>query len=291
MRSWHRESLGAFAVVVAVALRCFGQNSPGPATLETLVNTGEAQETPAAEAGAANAGPKRPVGTVTRPTGGVQHPDLDKAWTDYDAVVAQAADGIKAAISKQFDAATAKADLDAADKWQTALEKFEKAGEVPSGGETKSAVSAAIADYRKAKEELIKAYESVVKTLTMEKKIVEAKATRAESRHLSEAAALVTPKAEPQRKRPAGRGPTVVGLWVNDGSAWAKEFLPDSTARNINPSGQVDTVGAWVDEGHGRYSARLGDYLWKMEFSGDKLRIVVYRSGALWDDATYRRVR
>jgi hypothetical protein len=51
MRSWHRESLGAFAVVVAVALPCFGQNSPGPATLENLVNTGEAQETPAAEAG------------------------------------------------------------------------------------------------------------------------------------------------------------------------------------------------------------------------------------------------
>jgi tetratricopeptide (TPR) repeat protein len=143
------------------------------------VNSPEPQGTPPV-ADAADSGPKRPAGTFARPKDGVQHPDLDKAWAEYDAVVAKAAESIKAAISKQFDATTAKGDLDAAEKWQTALENFEKAGEVPAEKEIKSAASSAVADYKKAKEELGKAYESVVKALTMEKKIAEAKVARDE---------------------------------------------------------------------------------------------------------------
>lgn len=111
---------------------------------------------------------------------GVKHPDLDKAWTDYDAAVAKVTESIKAAIAKQFDAATAKGDLDAAEKWQVIGEKFEKAGELPTDKEAKTAVSAAVADYKKAREELTKVYEAVVKNLTMEKKIAEAKAVRNE---------------------------------------------------------------------------------------------------------------
>jgi hypothetical protein len=134
---------------------------------------------------------------VARPKDGVQHPDLDKAWAEYDAVVAKAAEGIKAAITKQFDAATAKGDLDAAEKWQAALEKFEKAGEVPTDAETKSTVSAAVVAYKKAKEELAKAYEPVVKALTMEKKIADAKAAREELRSLSKASDVVADKKQP----------------------------------------------------------------------------------------------
>ena len=156
---------------------CLAQQ-PGPATLEGLVNSGEAQEAPTAAE--ADAGPNRPAGTVTRPKDGVKHPDLDKAWIDYDVAVGKAAESIKAAINKQFDAATAKGDLDAAEKWQNALEKFEKAGVVPMEKETETAVSDAIADFTKAKEELTKVYEAMVKALTMEKRIDEAKAVRGE---------------------------------------------------------------------------------------------------------------
>jgi hypothetical protein len=176
MRSWHRELLAACTVVLGVGFPLYAQAQSGPATLENLVNSPEAQGTPAVP----EVAPKRPAGTVVRPKDGVQHPDLDKAWAEYDAVVTTAAEGIKAAISKQFDAATAKGDLDAAEKWQTALEKFEKAGEVPIETETKATVNAALGDYKKAREELGKAYESVVKALTMEKKIAEAKAVRGE---------------------------------------------------------------------------------------------------------------
>ncbi len=166
---------------------CLARQPTGPATLEGLLSSDEGEK-PSAEA---DAGTKRLAGTVVRPKDGVQHPDLDKAWVEYDAVVAQAADSIKAAITKHFDAATAKGDLDAAEKWQAALEKFEKAGELPSESETKAAVSAVVADYKKAKDTLDKVYEAVVKNLTMEKKIAEAKAVR------GEASTIASPSAQP----------------------------------------------------------------------------------------------
>jgi len=198
MRSRCCESLAAYIFVLVVAFPCFAQAQSGPATLEDLANADEANGADAAPDAevAADSGPKRPAGSVNRPKDGVQHPDLNKAWAEYDAVVAKAAEGIKQAIGKQFDAATANGDLDSAEKWQAALEKFEKAGEVPSQSETKSAVSAAVADYKKAKEELSKAYEAVVKALTMEKKIADAKAVRGERQALD---GEPTPASKPSR--------------------------------------------------------------------------------------------
>jgi hypothetical protein len=182
-----RTGMRSFAYLCLLALliggntaACLAQQPTSPATLEGLLNSDEGQK----PAVAADAGTKRPAGTLARPKDGVQHPDLDKAWVEYDAVVAKAAESIKAGITKQFDAATAKGDLDAAEKWQKAIENFEKAGEVPSGSEMKAAVSAAVADCKRAKDELTKAYEAVVKALTMEKKIADAKAVRGELRLL-----------------------------------------------------------------------------------------------------------
>jgi hypothetical protein len=162
---------------------CLAQRPSGPRTLETLL-TGE-QEAPAVADTSKPAGqPQRPAGwpqgTLVRPEDGVKHPDLDKAWGDYAVTVTAVAENIRTAITKQFDAAAAKGDLDAAEKWQALLKNFEKSGEVPTDSETKSAVSAAVTKYKKAKEELAKAYEDVVKALTMEKRIAEAKAARDE---------------------------------------------------------------------------------------------------------------
>jgi len=167
---------------------CLAQQPTGPATLENLLNSNESPKTTESDAS-----PKQPAGTVARPEDGVQHPDLDKAWADYDAVVSKVAESVKAAIAKQFDAATAKGDLDAAEKWQIALEKFEQAGAVPADAEVKAVVSATVADYKKAKKELSTVYESVVKSLTIEKKITEAKAVRGELVGLNKSEA-VAPK-------------------------------------------------------------------------------------------------
>ena len=179
----------ACVLVLGSSSASFGQEPSGPQTLENLLTSDDAEQSAAPAADGTYAGPKRPAGTVARPKDAVQHPDLDKAWADYDAVVAKAAERIKATISKQFDATAAKGDLDAAEKWQTALEKFEKAGELPASTETKAAVGTASSDYKKAKEELVKAYEGVVKALTMEKNIAEAKAVRDELKRLSETTA------------------------------------------------------------------------------------------------------
>ena len=197
-------AMKTFACLTAIAASlcwntaaCVAQQARGPATLENLVNSSEAQGTPVVPGGA-DSGPKRPAGTVARPKDGVQHADLDKAWAEYDATVAKAAESIKAAITKQFDAAAAKGDLDAAEKWQAALEKFEKAGEVPAQSEAKAAVSAAVGDYKKAKEELAEAYEAVVKALTREKKLPEARIVREESRSLEQVPPAPNPKPQPK---------------------------------------------------------------------------------------------
>jgi hypothetical protein len=181
MRLHRFKFLAAYMLVLGIAFPCWAQNPPGPRTLERRLKSGEAQGTSAASgAEAANASPMRPAGIATRRNNGVQHPDLDKAWAKYSAIVSKAAEEIRAVFLKQFDAATAKGNLDAAEKWQAALAKFEKTGEMPTANETKAAVNAALADYKKATEDLSKEYEAVIKALTMDKRIAEAKVARDE---------------------------------------------------------------------------------------------------------------
>lgn len=185
------QSLGfgfSVALLFAGFFPCRGQQSTGPATLADLMKADADAEAAAGqpasadpdEPAAEHSGPARPAGTLVRPKDGVQHPDLDKTWAEYDAAIATAGEGIRAAISKQFDAATAEGDLDNAEKWQAVGEDFDKAGELPAGTETKAAVRSATAEFKKAADGLAKAYEAVVKTLTMEKRIADAKAVRQE---------------------------------------------------------------------------------------------------------------
>ncbi len=185
MRAW--AYLVSCALVFGGKSQGLAQQPTGPATLENLLT--DEVVAPANPPVVVDAtGPAAPApflggriqGTVVRPKDGVQHPDLDKAWVEYEAAVGKAAESVKAAISRQFDAAAAKENLDQAEKWQAILEQFEKAGEFPDSADTKAAVSAAVAVYTKAHEQLAKTYDATVKALTREKNIVEAKAVRAE---------------------------------------------------------------------------------------------------------------
>lgn len=184
MRRW---AFGVSCVLVlGGSLSGMAEEQAEPRTLEGLVQTGETDGPPAAPVDEPkNVTPKHPAGTLLRPKDGVKHPDLDKAWADYEAVITKVTESIKAAINKQFDEATNKGDLDAAEKWQVIGEKFEETGELPMEKETKTAVSAAVADYKNPREELAKTYEAVVKSLTREKKIAEAKAARGEFKDLA----------------------------------------------------------------------------------------------------------
>lgn len=186
-------SKSATAIVVGILLAgafqtCPAQNPSRPVTLGSLLNPDEAHPPPAdPDATPSAPGTRRPPGIVARPSDGVQHPELDEAWAAYETAVAKAAEGVEAALDKQFDAATARGDLEAAEKWQSALERWEQAGELPSDGKVKSAVAAATSGFQRAKGDLLKGYESAWRSLTTEKKFVEAKAVRDESTAIRDA--------------------------------------------------------------------------------------------------------
>jgi hypothetical protein len=169
----------SFAIAASglVPLACLAQQPTGAATLETSASVDDSK--------AKTAGTVRPAGTLVRPQDGVQHPDLDKAWTEYDAAVAKVTESIKAIIAKQFDAATEKGDLDAAEKWQIALQAFDENGQLPSESGTRAVASAAATELKAAKDSLEEAYGTVVKALTREKKIAEAKAVRSEAKAIT----------------------------------------------------------------------------------------------------------
>ncbi len=221
------------------ACLCHGQQDTRHQTLEDLL-TADAdrpavEDKPAVNPEPAEPTPVRPSGTLVRPEDDVRHPDLDKAWAEYDAAVAKAAERIKAAIAKQFNAAVAKGDLDTAEKCQAILKKFEKAGEMPTSTEAKAAVNAAVADFKKAKDKLAAAYESVVKGLTMEKKIAEAKAVRDQSRVVM----------APEKSKDAASSPIsrIDGQEKNN-----VVFLSDLEERHVN-----------ITAGHGWVFGKNGD--------------------------------
>jgi hypothetical protein len=211
----------SFAIAASglVPLACLAQQPPGAATLETSVSGDDSK--------AKTAGTVRPAGTLVRPRDGVELPDLDKAWTEYDAAVAKVTESIKASIAKQFDAATEKGDLDAAEKWQVIGENFAESGKLPTATETKATVNAAVAEYKKAREDLTEAYEAVVKSLTKQKKIADAKSVRNESLSIAvsptggETVQAATTRSDNEPKAKTTKVPSMKGEWrLSSGDSW-----------------------------------------------------------------------
>ena len=250
MRSFHFESLAAWIVLLVFACPCVAQET---ATLDDLAAGSELAKTSnKPQAGDAKAAAIRPAGTLTRPKDGVQHPDLDRAWAEYDASVSKVTASIKAATTKQFDAAAAKGDLDTAEKWQATLDKFEKTGELPTEKETKTAVSAAVAVFKKAGEELTKAYETVVSSLTMEQKIAEARAVRAEGVAVSRGQA--SEDADKRERKPDDDVEKhMLTLFIGE---WRHE---NGNVEEIAPGGVYLINGNPLDSWGGRWKFDLSD--------------------------------
>ena len=232
MRS-HRQWLPALLLlVIALAAPCLAQNPSGPATLENLLNSAEFTDTPAAtDQQTSGPGSRRPPGAVARPKDGVRHPDLDKAWAYYEVAVGKANEAVRHWMSKQFDEAASRGDLDEAERWQDAVERFEQSGELPNTNDARVVVGRAVADYKKARDELSRSYEAVVKALTMEKKIEEARALRDEQISLE--------------KKTAG-----LGTHDKQSSTSRNEVAIQSKARVDNAKEVVAAkfVGTWIDE-------------------------------------------
>jgi hypothetical protein len=157
-------------------------------------------------------------GAVTRPKDGVQHPDLDAAWIEYDEQIETAAKAIEQAIEKGLNAAAASGDLDAALKWKTAGEQFQKDGQIPEvldsqrpQGRPKPkptkpepSPQSLVAE---ARARLAKAYESAEQQLTKQHDFEKAKQVRSERESLTPAGdnsktcykkTIITPSGERQ---------------------------------------------------------------------------------------------
>lgn len=149
-----------------------------PSGLPTLDNLLGSEDATATDASAAE--PKRPAEgshatPLVRPKDGFKHPDLDKGWAEYRAAVAKASEPLKAAIIKQFEAATTKGDLDTASKWQALLQKLEKECALPPAeGAVKPTVVATKNNFEKAKKTLLQVYDGLKEGLTKDAKIADA---------------------------------------------------------------------------------------------------------------------
>jgi hypothetical protein len=154
----------ACVLVLGSSSASFGQEPSGPRTLENLLKSDDAEQS--AAAAGADAGPKRPEGTVSRPKDGVQHPDLDKAWEVYEAAIGEAAEEIRAAVAKQFDKAAADGSLPVVKKWKAIGEAFDEQGTLPAEKETEKVVKTATEAFARASEDLGLAYEQTIKAVT-----------------------------------------------------------------------------------------------------------------------------
>lgn len=133
-------------------------------------------------------------GTLLRPESSPEHATLLTAWADYHAALGAVSDDMRASIRELFEAAAAKGDLDEAEKWQTVADKFDSAGVLPRQPELKSAAAVSDSQIKKAEKELLAAYNDTIKSLTIEKKIHEAKAVRDERDEILQARTGVSAK-------------------------------------------------------------------------------------------------
>jgi hypothetical protein len=126
--------------------------------------------------------------TLTRPKDGVSHPVLDQAWIEYLAAIEDASEGVRAVITKHFNAATESGDLKAAEKWQIVAKEFESDRCLPDDWESRPVAKSCVINYAKAVGELGKSYATVVKDLTKEKKLDEARKVQDEFEAMAKAA-------------------------------------------------------------------------------------------------------
>ena len=230
-------------------------------------------------------------------------------WERYSADVDEATKKVGEEIGKQTKSATATGNLDLALFWKTLGKEFEQKGELrwdePSLKKTwgdrfgdasfttefSVAVKKASEAYASARKNLEKGYGELVAEFTKAEKLEEALKVRGEIKELlAEKATVPEPAQKPKPEpKPATVSP-IVGIWISD-KGWGREFLADKTARNLTPTGQVDTIGTWKDEGNSQYSARLGSWYWQIVLRGDEIQVVQYLNGELKGHGTSKRRR
>ena len=266
MRLWVLAVAGV--LVLGGSLRGLAQQQTGPRTLEGLLK--QDRESPARRPSAVDATePVAPVavpagrisGAVARPKDGVQHPDLDAAWTEYDKQIETAAKAIEQSIERELSKAAKAGDLDAALKWKTAGEQFKKAGRIPEGMEgtkpqgrpkprpTKQNPSQQSLVVE-AQGRLEKVYEAVEKELVKSLDLEKAKQVRSERESLApvggnSAPAPLVVVIEAKNYKAASPKAAFVGSWQNDDNKNLEEIRADG-AYIVNRDPRNEWSGTWV---------------------------------------------
>lgn len=238
--------------------------------------------------------------------------DYDKMWSEYEGAVQKATVAIEEALDKQIAKSTDSGELDLVEMWEGMKRQLAEHGEidwdtsskasvewkkknpkVPYPREFNEAVRSAGSNFVSAKEKLEEGYADLVKAYTKAKNIPRAKELRGEgAATLAENTKSSPPPDTGPKPKPLNvEQPAIVGLWIDETNGWALECLPDKTARNLNPKGQVDTLGTWKDEGNGRYTALLGNWHWQIVVRGLEIECVRYNNGTLKGSATMKRRR
>lgn len=176
-------------------------------------------------------GPRRLQGTVIRPETGVQHEDLDSAWTEYNAIIAKADAVALASLKAVFDAAADEGDLDKATRCQATLDEFQLRGTFISAALPASEAKEIASLLKAAHDGLGKRYDALVSRLTQDRLIADAKAARDEWRALQ-----VDAKSAANAPVAANRGQADTGR-------------PEPTnASGTKKDADRDWLGVWVVE-------------------------------------------
>lgn len=237
----------------------------------------------------------------------------DKMWKQYSESIDEATKKLQAELEKQAKSATGSGNLDLALFWKGVAKQYGQTGELrwddaslkktwgdrfgesPFPKEFSVAVKKASEAYSSANEDLEKGYGELVAEFTKAEKLEEAVKVRGEIKELlaEKASAPQSPPEPTVKPKPVEKQvplSPIVGMWINS-KGWGNEFLADKTARNLNPKGQVDTVGTWKEEGQGRYSAQMASWQWQIVLRGDEIEIVRLHNGELKGHETLKRRR
>ncbi len=248
-----------------------------------------AAETDVPQADATQTTAIRLEGSLERPSEGSQRAHVSSAWDDYDAAVRKAAESIRVGLEEQFAAATAAGDLDASEKWQAAAERFANEGALPKHSEMKTSVAASQERLKDAEHDLIDAYDDTIKSLTIERKLDEAKALRGERdaalrQRIVPASTKPTASAVAKPRRSAASKTPQVGQWEDitrdmAGGVWRGGVIviPPSGERIVSNKSYAPPLEIEYVCATSRNNIRLGfacnEIIFNWEMNRDELRI------------------
>lgn len=177
---------------------------------------------------------------LARPADGSKDGDLEKPWLSYKSATDLATAQLRDAIEIKRRAARANGDLEAASRLKSASEALDKNGEMPDGKELEKDVASTQDAYKRAAEDLDKAYAALVRKLTANTALDESVAQAVENER---AALFAADKPIDLLPLIDLTGEATVGTWVRrDGEVRVSQGRESKTTINCRVPVEYDFV-------------------------------------------------